>query len=72
MDGQRIIIYGGFGFDGIIDADDSLYVLDLTNFSWDIAKTSGNPPQSGRYWHKANVIAKYMVITFGKYDIFIY
>ena len=50
---------------------DSLYVLNLANFEWSIPKTSGKIPKS-RMYHKANVIDKYMVISFGKYDILYY
>ena len=45
---------------------DLLYVLNLNNFEWYIPKSSGNKPTS-RSHHKANVIGKYMVISFGKY-----
>ena len=79
LDGQRAILYGGVGnvdnsdSDGVIaPVDESLYVLDLADFTWYVPNTSGDSPQSGRLLHKATVIAKYMVITFGKYDIFIY
>ena len=47
---------------------DSLYVLNMMNFEWNIPKVSGNKP-STRCWHKANVIGKYMVISFGTYNI---
>jgi len=46
--------------------EDSLYVLNLNNFGWSVPKSSGNIPQP-RMYHKANVIGKYMVISFGKY-----
>ena len=65
MDGQRIIIFGGKINWTPLQPQDSLYVLDLINFEWDIPKISGNVPSS-RYWHQANVIGKYMVISFGK------
>ncbi|CAB4414585.1 unnamed protein product [Rhizophagus irregularis] len=75
LDGQRIIIYGGaFNDSGYGDyRDSSLYVLDLTNFNWYIPKITGKIfPNSGgkifpnpRAFHKANVISRYMVITFG-------
>ena len=66
MDGQRIIIFGGYlsGID--MSLNDSLHVLNLTNFEWYIPKISGQIPNS-RGWPKANVIGKYMVISFGKY-----
>ena len=66
LDGQRIIIFGGTNFD-----QDSLYVLDLKNFEWYIPKISGKLPSS-RFWHQANVIGKYMVISFGKYHISVF
>ncbi|RIA87841.1 hypothetical protein C1645_853641 [Glomus cerebriforme] len=67
LDGQRIIIYGGeFINPGYLDT--TLYVLDLTNFNWYVPNISGSIP-TPRAWHKANVIGKYMVISFGRgYD----
>ncbi|RIA89146.1 hypothetical protein C1645_806424 [Glomus cerebriforme] len=68
LDGNRMIIYGGIFNNppGYIDA--TLYVLDLTNFNWYVPKITGNIPKT-RAYHKANVIGKYMVISFGKgYD----
>ncbi|RIA79619.1 hypothetical protein C1645_840277 [Glomus cerebriforme] len=67
LDGQRIIIFGGvFVYPGYLDT--TLYVLDLTNFSWYIPNVSGKIP-SPRFRHQANVIGKYMVISFGSgYD----
>ncbi|RIA87836.1 hypothetical protein C1645_739813 [Glomus cerebriforme] len=63
LDGQRVIIFGGmFNNPGYLDT--TLYVLDLTNFNWYVPKSSGNIPNS-RIYHKANVIGKYMVISFG-------
>ena len=50
-----------------LQVSDSLYVLNLINFEWYIPKTTGKI-SSSRQWHKANVIEKYMVITFGKYN----
>jgi len=47
--------------------EDALYVLDLTNFQWSIPTVSGQFPNS-RDSHKANVIGKYMVVSFGKYN----
>lgn len=61
MDGKRVIIFGGFG----IDSKDALYVLDITNFEWEVPYIVGKIPES-RYWHKANVFAGYMIVTFGK------
>jgi hypothetical protein len=46
---------------------DSLYELNLINFVWRIPKTSGKTPAS-RTSHRANVIGKYMVVSFGKYN----
>ncbi|RGB22238.1 hypothetical protein C1646_677990 [Rhizophagus diaphanus] len=60
LDGNRVIIFGGFG----ISSKDALYVLDLTNFEWKVPYVIGEIPAS-RYWHKANVISDYMVVTFG-------
>ncbi|PKC05400.1 galactose oxidase [Rhizophagus irregularis] len=63
LDGQKVIIYGGY-FNDPGYLDNSLYVLDLTNFNWYIPKTSGNIPKP-RAMHQANIIGKYMVISFG-------
>ncbi|RGB41045.1 hypothetical protein C1646_752566 [Rhizophagus diaphanus] len=63
LDGQRIIIFGGY----IINTnylDTTLYVLDLNNYNWYVPKFSGKIP-SPRAYHEANVIGKYMVISFG-------
>ena len=72
LDGQRIIIFGGLigTADSAISSTDALYVLNLINFEWSIPKISGQNPKSiySRYGHKANVIGKYMVISFGKYN----
>ncbi|RGB39872.1 hypothetical protein C1646_754004 [Rhizophagus diaphanus] len=59
---QRVIIYGGPSDAEPIDS--SLYELKLINFEWRIPKTSGQTPAS-RISHSANVIDKYMVISFG-------
>jgi len=73
LDGQRIIIFGGTANQNSVQPRDSLYVLDLINFEWYIPKISGNIP-SYRSFHKANVIGKYMVISFGNgiYNIYIF
>ncbi|PKB93262.1 hypothetical protein RhiirA5_441852 [Rhizophagus irregularis] len=67
LDGKRIIIFGGYlinpGY-----SDTTLYVLDLANYNWYIPKISGKIPKP-RALHKANVIGKYMVVSFGKYNI---
>ncbi|GET01458.1 hypothetical protein GLOIN_2v1834755 [Rhizophagus clarus] len=60
LDNQKIIIFGGKGTTNFT----ALYELDITNFDWYIPKISGEI-QNPRYWHKANVIGKYMVISFG-------
>jgi len=65
LDGKRIIIFGGFSN---VQLQDSLYVLDIINFEWHIPKVSGKIPSS-KFYHRANVIGKYMVISFGKYNI---
>ncbi|CAB4394376.1 unnamed protein product [Rhizophagus irregularis] len=63
LDGQRIIIYGGYFVNpGYLDT--TLYVLDLNNYNWYIPKISGKIPKP-RAFHKANVIGKYMVVSFG-------
>ena len=70
LDGQRIIIYGGTATptsDTLLPTD-SIYVLRLNNFEWSIPKTSGQTPTS-RMYHTANVIGKFMIIAFGKYQI---
>ncbi|RGB41049.1 hypothetical protein C1646_796702 [Rhizophagus diaphanus] len=64
LDSQRVIIYGGEFDDDPGYVDSTLYVLDLTNFNWYIPKITGNIPKP-RKFHKANVISRYMVITFG-------
>ncbi|GBC06562.1 hypothetical protein RclHR1_06920001 [Rhizophagus clarus] len=63
LDGQRIIIYGGYFVNpGYLDT--TLYVLDLNNYNWYVPKISGNI-SNPRAFHKANVVGKYMVISFG-------
>ena len=70
MDGQRIIIFGGFGgaeaVPKVVSSQDSLYVLDLTNMQWSIPNVPGTKPNS-RFLHQANVVGKYMVVSFGNY-----
>ena len=68
LDGQRIIIFGGTATRVDLAPGDSLYELNLINFEWSIPKVSGSIPRA-RFNHKANVIGKYMVISFGKYQI---
>ena len=68
MDGQRIIIYGGYELSGVVPPQDSLYVLDLTdltNLQWYIPNVIGEKPKP-RLRHQANIVGKYMVVTFGK------
>ncbi|CAB5202921.1 uncharacterized protein OCT59_030105 [Rhizophagus irregularis] len=60
LDGFRIIVFGG----GDID-NKMLYVLDTTNSNWYEPNVSGKGPIMKRLEHTANVIGKYMVITFG-------
>ncbi|EXX72792.1 uncharacterized protein OCT59_011308 [Rhizophagus irregularis] len=62
LDGQRVIIYGGSS--NAKPVDSSLYELNLINYEWRIPKTSGKTPAS-RTSHRANVIGKYMVVSFG-------
>ncbi|CAB4393088.1 unnamed protein product [Rhizophagus irregularis] len=66
LDGQRIIIFGGTTTvaRNNLTIEDSLYELNLINFEWRIPKFSGQIPKS-RMYHKANVIEKYMVVSFG-------
>ncbi|GBB99628.1 hypothetical protein RclHR1_03590003 [Rhizophagus clarus] len=63
LDGQRVIIFGGSATKDLTP-EDSLYELNLINFEWRIPKVFGQIPES-RMNHKANVIGKYMVISFG-------
>ncbi|PKK60912.1 galactose oxidase [Rhizophagus irregularis] len=67
LDDKRVIIFGGTPFTtdyADLTPEDSIYELSLDNFEWRIPKTSGQIPKS-RMFHKANVIGKYMVISFG-------
>ncbi|GBB96546.1 hypothetical protein RclHR1_02780009 [Rhizophagus clarus] len=64
LNGQRIIIYGGAFSNSNAEDTTALYVLDLTNYNWYVPKISGKIPNS-RAFHKANVIGKYMVVSFG-------
>ncbi|CAG8551470.1 13071_t:CDS:2 [Funneliformis caledonium] len=64
LDGQRIIIFEGINNLNNLKPREALYVLDLVNFEWSIPKVSGTIPGS-RFWHQANVIERYMVISFG-------
>ncbi len=76
LDGQSVIIFGGFFGDlsggVVVPSLDALYVLNLTNFGWFIPNISGQIPKGRiRYEHQANVIGKYMVISFGKFNLII-
>ncbi|CAI2177042.1 14463_t:CDS:2 [Funneliformis geosporum] len=62
LDGQQVIMFGGWNENNISTAD-SLYTLNLSTFRWQIPNVSGKLPNS-RYYHRANVIGKYMVISF--------
>ncbi|GBC04887.1 hypothetical protein RclHR1_05920007 [Rhizophagus clarus] len=64
LDGQRVIIFGGSTNYGGNTVKDLIYELNLINYEWRIPKTFGKIPKS-RMYHKANVIGKYMVISFG-------
>ncbi|RIA96737.1 hypothetical protein C1645_856866 [Glomus cerebriforme] len=64
LDGQRVIIFGGYRNNRIISAQDSLYTLNINTFEWTIPKIFGNIP-GPRCLHKANLIGNYMVISFG-------
>ncbi|CAG8699718.1 4164_t:CDS:2 [Funneliformis caledonium] len=64
LDGQQVIIFGGTNALNNLKPQDTLYVLNLLNYEWSIPKVSGLIPGS-RYWHEANVIGRYMVISFG-------
>ena len=70
LDGQGVIIFGGTADIDIknIDISDSIYALNLINYEWYVPKISGQIPSS-RMFHTTNVIGKYMVISFGKYQI---
>ncbi|CAG8506496.1 17417_t:CDS:2 [Funneliformis caledonium] len=64
LDGKRLIIFGGFQ----MAPADALHVLDLTNMLWTVPNITGKLPMS-RYHHQANVVGRFMVISFGKdYD----
>ncbi|CAG8456562.1 11834_t:CDS:2 [Funneliformis caledonium] len=65
LDGQRVIIFGGAKEYENLQSQNALYVLNLINYEWYIPKISGKIP-SPRRWHEANVIGKYMVVSFGQ------
>jgi hypothetical protein len=64
LDGQSVIIFRGY------TDHYALYVLNLTNFSWFIPNVSGPIPRR-RTFPQANVIGRYMVISFGKFNLII-
>ena len=43
--------------------DSLLYVLNVNNWEWYIPNLSGDPPPVVPYYHRSNVIGKYMVVT---------
>ncbi|CAB4414099.1 unnamed protein product [Rhizophagus irregularis] len=63
LDGKQVIIFGGKE-NTIINPKKSLYNLNINTFEWSIPNVSGGISKS-RYFHKAHVIGKYMVISFG-------
>ena len=71
LDNQRVIIFGGSkgSTNYIFTTEDSLYVLSTSSLEWSIPKVSGNIPSS-REDHAANVVGKYMVISFGNNIIY--
>ncbi|RIA88308.1 hypothetical protein C1645_739506 [Glomus cerebriforme] len=72
LDGQKVIIFGGTTFAGSqsVPREESLYELNLSTLEWYIPKVSETSQiPSSRVYHQANVIGKYMVISFGQgYD----
>ncbi|PKY44642.1 hypothetical protein RhiirA4_400152, partial [Rhizophagus irregularis] len=66
LDGQRIIIFGGMNSTHIIS--EALYVLDLNNYNWYIPSFF-EQQLNARAAHKTVLIDKYMVITFGNYNV---
>ncbi|RGB33122.1 hypothetical protein C1646_669608 [Rhizophagus diaphanus] len=57
---DKIILFGGNNGDS-----NNLYVLDTTNYEWYVPEVRGKAPVFKRGEHCANVIGKYMVVTFG-------
>ncbi|PKY48432.1 hypothetical protein RhiirA4_544603 [Rhizophagus irregularis] len=60
LSGDKIILFGGNNGD-----NNNLYVLDTTNYEWYVPEVRGKGPVFKRGEHCANVIGKYMVVTFG-------
>ncbi|GBB96384.1 hypothetical protein RclHR1_02740015 [Rhizophagus clarus] len=58
--GDKIILFGGNNGD-----NNNIYVLNITNYEWYVPEVRGKGPVFKRGEHCANVIGKYMVITFG-------
>src|ERR1044072_795674 len=77
LDDQRIIIFGGDESRGTpgegkaTAPKDPLCVLDTLTLGWYIPKVSGKIPSNRRY-HTANIVGKYMVISFGIYYIYFF
>jgi hypothetical protein len=63
LSGDKIILFGGNNGKN----NNHLYVLDTTNYEWYVPEIRGKGPVFKRGEHCANVIGKYMVVTFGKY-----
>jgi hypothetical protein len=66
LSGDKIILFGGYSGD-----NNNIYVLDTTNYEWYVPKVRGKGPAFKRGEHCANVIGKYMVVTFGKHILLI-
>ncbi|GBB96382.1 hypothetical protein RclHR1_02740013 [Rhizophagus clarus] len=66
LKGDKIILFGGVTNVG----DNNLYVLNLTSYDWYVPQVKGTGPVSRRSEHCANVIGKYMVVTFGFNGVF--
>ncbi|CAI2188853.1 9996_t:CDS:2, partial [Funneliformis geosporum] len=64
---NQFLLYIGTNNLNNLKPQEALYVLNLANYEWYIPKITGIIPGS-RYWHKANVIGRYMVISFGDID----
>ena len=64
---NRIIIYGGSTINNLlVTPGEALYALNLTNYEWYVPRVNvdGNPfPRKN---HRANLVGKYMVVSFGK------
>ncbi|CAJ0829314.1 12116_t:CDS:2 [Entrophospora sp. SA101] len=72
MDG-RIIVYGGYINRGtLIPVSDDLVILDTTSspFTWSKANVSTISPLS-RTYHSATLVNEYMIVAFGRNDIYL-